>query len=253
MATIKYRLNDDAELRAEFTKELRIGSDRERNQLVLPAAAGVAAEHAIITRAVVGKLPVLVDLAGHSLRVNRQTVVSLKVLHHGDKIQVGNAQLELREMQIRIMTNASYSRCPVCTNSFELGAEIVCCPNCQAQHHKVCWFSVPRCSIFACQYPIHETVIQALSPPCNFITKLEKSSKLVLKQKACAASQQRDVVPFQENNDVAFCPSCEAALHLECWLNIQKCPSCRYDIKKLIDNVFDAPAPAAVSQLEIKA
>lgn len=243
MATIKYRLNGGPEQKVEFTKELRIGANRERNQLALPPAAGVASEHAIITRAVVGKLPVLVDLAGHGLRVNSQNVVSLKVLHHGDKIQVGNAELELREMQIRRMTGVSYQKCPVCTNRLQSEDEIVSCPNCQTQHHKLCWFSVPRCSTFACQYPIHETVIQALSPPCTFIMSLEKSSKLVLTQKVCAASQQRDVVPFQQHNDVAFCPKCEAALHLQCWLTSPKCPACAYDIKGLLNLVFDAPRP----------
>lgn len=247
MATINYQLGEGLPQKVEFTKELRIGADAQRNQLVLPAAV-VATEHAIITRAVVGKLPVLVDLAGYGLRVNRHNVVSLKVLHHGDKIQVGDIELELREMQIKRLTGALNHHCPVCDDVFNEGDEIVNCPNCQQTHHRFCWFEGEHCSTFACQYPIHETVIQALSPPCIFVTKLERTHKLVTKRKICAASAQRDVVPFQQNNDVAFCPKCDAALHLQCWLSSANCPACHYDIKQLIDTVFDATPPAASPQ-----
>jgi hypothetical protein len=39
--------------------------------------------------------------------VNRQPVVTLKVLHHGDAIEVGRAQLLLREMQIKRLVAGS--------------------------------------------------------------------------------------------------------------------------------------------------
>ena len=247
MATINYRLDAGPVQKVEF-KELRIGSDPERNNLVLPSAAGVASEHAIITRAVVGKLPVLVDLAGYNLKVNRQNVVSLKVLHHGDKIYVGNTELELREMQIRKSKGTLHKRCQVCTEPTLENEEIVNCPNCETPHHRECWFHLERCSTLGCEYPIVETIIQALSPPCTFIRKLEKTHKLVANQKVCAASEQRDVVPFQPDNDIAFCPKCEAALHLQCWLASENCPACRYDNKQLMDTVFDAPPPEEAPQ-----
>ena len=250
MATINYQLGDGSVQKVEFTKELRIGSDAEQSQLVLPAAAGVAKEHAIITRAMVGKLPVLLDLAGHGLRVNGQNVVSLKVLHHGDRIQVGQTELELREMQIRKLTVASKHLCPISADALKEGQEVVSCPNCETLHHRSCWFEGERCSSYGCLYPIQETVIQALSPPCTFVTRLEKTHKLVTKQKVCPAGVQRDMIPFQQNDDVAFCPKCEAALHLQCWLSRANCPACRYDIKQLMDQVFDGPLALESSQTE---
>ena len=247
MATINYRLSDGPVNKLEFRKELRIGSDAERNELVLPVAARVASEHAIITRAVVGKLPVLVNLAGYGLRVNRQNVVSLRVLRHGDTIDIGDTELELREMQIKRLTGVANRVCPSCDDVLQENEEIVSCPNCERVHHRVCWFEGEYCSTFACQYPIHQTAIQALSPPVTFVTKLEKSHKLVANKKVCAANPQSDLgVPFQQHNDVAFCPKCEAALHLHCWLTSANCPACNYDIKQLMDTVFDAPSTKAI-------
>ena len=246
MSAINYRFNNGPLNKEEFTKELRIGADNNLNHLVLPASAGVASQHAIIIRAVVGKLPVLVSLAGSGLRVNRQTVVSLRVLHHGDRIEVGSAELELREIQIKRMPEVAHRVCPVCDGTLKVNDEVVSCPNCERTHHRGCWFDAEHCSTFACQYPIHQTVIQALSPPVSFITKLEKSHKLVTNQKVCSSSAQSDLgVPFQQNDDVAFCPKCEAALHLRCWLASAKCPGCLYDIKHLIDAVFEAPSVAS--------
>ena len=240
MATMSYRINDGPAATVEFTKELRIGSDAERNKLVLPATLGIAGEHAIVTRTVVGKLPVLVNLAGSGLRVNRQNVVSLKVLHHGDKIQVGATELELREMQIRRLTAALPNECRFCYLDMKTSDEIVSCPNCQTPHHKVCWFKQKHCSNEACLYPVRERIIKALASRCTFVTSLESSSSLVLKQKRCPANQDIDGQPFQPDQDVAFCPNCEATLHVECWVGLDKCPACPYNIKDLFDEVFDA-------------
>jgi hypothetical protein len=58
----------------------------------------------------------------------------------------------------------------------------------------------------------------------------------------CAAGSPSDLVPFQREQDVAFCPSCEAPFHLDCWLCLAFCTGCRYDVRALIDKVFDAEA-----------
>ncbi|HXD30181.1 MAG TPA: RING finger protein [Pyrinomonadaceae bacterium] len=251
MAAINYRFNDGPLNKVEFTREeLRIGADSNLNHLVLPASAGVASQHAIITRAVVGKLPVLVSLAGYGLRVNRQTVVSLRVLHHGDRIEVGSAELELREIQIKKLPEGAQRVCAVCDGALKANDEVVSCPNCDRAHHRGCWFEGEHCSTFACEYPIHQTVIQALSPPVSFMTKLEKSHKLATNQKVCLATncpERGFGVPFQQNDDVAFCPKCEAALHLRCWLASAKCPGCLYDIKHLIDMVFEGPSVQSIA------
>lgn len=248
MSAINYRFNNGPLNKVEFTRELRIGADNNLNHLVLPASAGVASQHAIITRAVVGKLPVLVSLAGSGLRVNRRTVVSLRVLHHGDRIEVGSAELQLREIQIKRMAEGAHGMCPVCADALKVNDEIVRCPNCERTHHRGCWFNEEHCSTPGCQYPIHQTVIQALSPPVNFITKLERSHKLVTNQKVCLSNPQSDLgMPFQQNEDVAFCPKCEGALHLRCWLASTKCPGCLYDIKHLMDTVFEAPSVDSIA------
>lgn len=244
MAVIIYQGEGGLDRKLEFgPEELRIGSEAGRNQLLLPADCGAAAEHAVITRTVIGKLPVLVDLTGHGLRVNGQPVIALKVLHHGDTIDIGGARLMLREMQIKRLPadpRASRKKCPFCTDDLRGGDEVIACPNCGVLHHRECWFQMTLCSTDGCQYPIHETVMKALSPSCTFISKLEPESKLVVGRQECPAGRPKDLVPFQKEQDVAFCPSCEAPFHLDCWLCLPVCPRCRYDVKSLIDEVFDA-------------
>jgi hypothetical protein len=241
MSVFLHQPEDGPSSKVEFRTELHIGSDPALNQLVLPERCGVAPEHVVVTRAVIGKLPVLVDLAGFGVRVNRQRVITIRVLHHGDTVEIGNARLLLREMEIRKLGAGSQHanrKCPVCTIDLKVDEEVVSCPNCDLLHHRDCWFGIPICSTDGCQYPIHETVMKVLSPSCTFMSKLEKESKLVTAQQRCAAATTRDLVPFQQNQDVAFCPSCELPFHLECWLVLARCTGCRHDIKSVIDEVF---------------
>jgi ribosomal protein L37AE/L43A len=246
MSVLMCREEGALERRVEFERELRIGSDAGRDGLVLSEALGVAAEHAVITRAVIGKLLVLVDLTGVGLRVNRQRVTTLRVLHHGDIIEVGRVQLVLREIQIRRLAAAKgrYKLCVPCSDDLRPGEEVVFCPNCAVPHHRHCWFSIPICSTDGCQYPIRETAIKALSPPCAFLVNLEQGAKLIAEKRKCDAGTRLDVVAFQEGDDVALCPSCEAPFHLRCWLGLERCTLCSYEVRALLDRVFDAESSA---------
>ncbi len=250
MALMVY-LGDEGDSRSvAFKKELRMGADAERNQLVLPAAHGIDAEHAVVMRTAVGGLPVLIDLAGHDLKVNGQRVISLRVLHHGDTIQIGAASLMLRELQIiKLPADSRWTEkeCAVCGLKLKPETEVVACPLCEVPHHRECWFDLVVCSTYACQYPIHETVIRALSPPISFERKLEKESKLVKERQLCVAGKKVDLVPFQRDQNVARCPSCNTPFHLNCWLSLTVCPQCSYGIKALISQVFSSEHEAAAA------
>jgi Zn finger protein HypA/HybF involved in hydrogenase expression len=254
MALMVY-LGDNGDTKGvAFKKELRMGADAGRNQLVLPAEQGVDAEHAIVMRAAVGGLPVLIDLAGHDLKVNGQRVISLRVLHHGDTIQIGDAGLMLRELQIiKLPANSRWAgkECASCTLNLEPEMEVVACPLCEVPHHRECWFELTVCSTYACQYPIHETVMRALSPPINFERNLGKESKLLKESQLCVAGKKIDLVPFQRGQNVARCPSCNTPFHLNCWLSLKVCPQCSYGVKALISQVFasehELPQSAAKS------
>lgn len=227
---------------------LRIGSDASANQLVLPAALGVAVTHAAIVRISNG-LPILVDLAGRGITVNGVRVVSLKVLRHDDQIGIGRVRLTLREMEItRLTAGASRSagRCPVCKVSFQDNDEIISCPRCQFVHHRNCWFSMANCSTYACDYRIQETVMNALAKQVKFQRRLEADSELAQKAARCAARAKRDMIAFQKGDTVAHCPgsNCRAIFHLSCWAGFDSCTKCGYRVKQLLDGVF-APNPDA--------
>jgi hypothetical protein len=58
----------------------------------------------------------------------------------------------------------------------------------------------------------------------------------------CPANNRKDVVPFQPGEFVAYCPSpsCRTPFHLECWLMLQTCPRCQYDVQGLIERTFSS-------------
>lgn len=226
----------------EFSEGVRIGSDPQRNDVVLPMEWGVAPEHAVIARAVLNRMPVLVDLSGGDTWVNGRRVVRLQVLHHGDILQVGQASLTLWEVRIARLPAGSRTvgrECPVCKVEFMAGDEVIACPRCRTVHHRDCWFSIPICSFYGCEYPVHETVTSILAPWVAF-EELGEQSELVKREVQCRAGNPRDQVPFQKKQRVAYCPQCNTPFHLECWLTLTQCPVCQYGVKTLIDQVFGA-------------
>jgi Prokaryotic RING finger family 1/FHA domain len=236
----------------EFRAETSIGSDPDLVALALAADLGVAAEHAVILRSTVTNMPVLVDLQGDSTYVNGLQVAEIKVLHQGDIITLGRARLTFWEVSITRVSprNRAIGReCPVCTEEFRIGDMVIACPRCNTVHHSDCWFAIPICCFFTCEYPIHEIVMDALAPTVNFERSLDRRSKLVeLKDGEdilqpgvhCSAGNPRDQVPFQLQQTVAYCPTCNTPYHLECWLGMSSCVICRYNVSLLIHQVFAA-------------
>src|ERR1041385_8078718 len=98
MANIIFLDRDRKQKTVRLRDSVRIGSDAGRNQIVLPAEWGVAPEHVVMTRSAANKLPVLIDLTGSEVTVNRVPVLSLQVLGHGDQIGIGQARLTLAEV-----------------------------------------------------------------------------------------------------------------------------------------------------------
>jgi uncharacterized C2H2 Zn-finger protein len=251
MTVLTYQDAEGRHREYEFCQEVRIGSDLSRNEVVLPAALGVMREHAVITRSALNHLPVLVDLADGGTRVNDRRAVNVQVLRHGDELQLGQARLTLWEVRISRLKSGAHMvgrECPVCSDSFRAGDEVIACPRCPTVYHRDCWFSISICAYSGCEYPIHETVMDALSTWISFDRQLEegsslvesrdKENKLVRKGVSCRAGQRRDQVPFQMGQKVARCPSCETPFHLECWLGMDHCPVCSYNVRDLVNRVF---------------
>jgi len=243
MAILIYQDASGRYMEREFSEEVRIGSDPQRNDVVLPAEWDVAPEHAVITRSALNRMPLLVDLIGRGTKVNGQQIVRIRVLRQGDDLQIGQARLTLWEVRIaRLLAGSRVvgRECPVCTDEFRAGDEVVVCPRCRTVHHRDCWFRIQVCAYYGCGYPIHETVMDTLAPWVVFDRKLDGESELVRNKKSCVAGNQSDQAPFQEGQKVAYCPSCHTPFHLECWLRLVHCPVCQYPVRELINRVFAA-------------
>lgn len=237
------------------TAEIRIGADADWSTLCLPAALGVAPQHAIITRAALSRLPLLIDRAGSGTWVNDHPVVRLRVLRQGDVIRLGRAQLTVWEVQIRRLGSddpAVGQKCPVSRRKLQPGDEVIACPGCGAVHLRDAWFLVQHCAA-GCGYPNREVILETLPAEVPVERALDADSRLVERiengrviqeGQRCRAGQARDQVPFQPGQHVAFCPACQAPFHLECFLTLTVCPACQYPIRALIDRACLAESEA---------
>lgn len=149
MAILKYQDETHQDCEREFTAMLSIGSNRQSIQAVLqgeivllPASLGVAPHHATIvfskTRYHDG-LFILVGAGDRPVKVNGQPVVSIKVLHHGDKIQLDRANLIFYELSIsRLSQNERAKKCSLCTEDLAVGDEVIFCPHCTLPYCRTC-------------------------------------------------------------------------------------------------------------------
>lgn len=201
---------------------------------------------AIITRAKVYQVPLLVNLRGDPhVRVNGRRVVGLRVLRQGSRLQIGAMEMLFWEMTLQEVTVGSAligKRCPVCRLDYRTGDEVVICPRCGVPHHKECWFEHEFCSNPGCLYPIRATLKRLLAGRGVLIEQLAANSPVVTQGKRCLAGTPGvDAQPFQAGQYVAYCPNsaCGAAFHLECWVSLGNCPACgKYDVSKLLRSVF---------------
>ena len=247
MAILIFRTSDGSILERDFTAELGIGTASE-NEFRLPLGLKVASRHAMIARSTFFQVPVLVDLAGEAARtrVNGRRVVQLKTLRHKDVLEVGQARLEFWEVMIRNVIPGSSligQRCLVCFDSIRSGDQTVACPRCQSPYHKGCWFYLSTCAYYGCGYPVQETLRRVLAPWMRF-EKVEEESALVRDKTICRAGNERDQGAFKQQDYVAYCPECQTPFHAECWLALERCTVCQYDVDSLIRRVLDPGASA---------
>lgn len=229
--------------------DICLGTDSAWSSVVLPAECGVAARHAVITRSILNRLLLVVDLTGDQTRVNQHPVVTLRVLRQGDTLSLGRCELTIWEVTItRLRTGnpAIGQKCPVSRRTFQAGDVVIACPGCGTVHERDAWFLVEHCAA-GCGYPNREIILDTLPTEVQVERRLDAESRLVerieqgrvLQDGAyCQAGQARDQVPFQTEQHAVYCPSCQSPFHLECFLTLPACPICQFDIESLINRVF---------------
>lgn len=231
--------------------EIRIGTDEDWGDVVFSADFGVAPRHAVIVRSVLNRLLMIVDLTGNQTWVNRHRVVNVRVLRQGDVVRVGRGEFRVWEVQIRHLEDGNPAvgqKCPVSRRVLEVGDAVIACPGCGTVHERDAWFLIKTCAA-DCGYPNREVVINTLPAGVQLERALDSDSRLVERIEQgrtiqegehCQAGQARDQVPFQEGQDVVYCPSCQTPFHLECFVTLHECPVCQHDIRALIDQAFMA-------------
>lgn len=262
MSVLMYEDLDGEQKEYEFKEEISLGSDEKaislrsdpkQGRILLAEELGVSPLHAMILRSTLTRAPMLVNLAGPNTWVNDRPVVGIQILRQRDIIRLAQARLTLWEIWIiSVKPGNSFigKECQVCTDLFEVGDEVICCPDCEVPYHLTCWLLQSKCPNYRCTYSARATTIEALLTSVPFEFNLAEDSPLIeirsednlIKQEGrkCAAGQRRDKVAFQTGNSIAYCPAleCQTPYHFECWLKLEKCTVCGYNIKQLIQQVF---------------
>jgi hypothetical protein len=239
------------------TEDVRLGTDAQWSNVLLPDEMGVIPRHAILSRSGLNRLLMLLDLSGDQTWVNQHPVVRIRVLRQGDRVLLGRCTLDVWEVQIRTLQPGDAAvgqKCPVSRRVLKVGDEVITCPGCGAVHERDAWFLIERCAA-GCGYPNREVMMDTLPAWIAIERHLDQESRLIEKVEngqvlqvgeTCRAGQARDQVPFQEGQNALYCPSCQSPFHLECFLTLPACPVCQYDISALIRQTLNADGEEAV-------
>ncbi|HTK06542.1 MAG TPA: FHA domain-containing protein [Ktedonobacteraceae bacterium] len=250
MPTLRYINRQNQWEEKTFARTIYIGTEpraetAETESLQLPPDPYMSAEHALVTRSELTLKPVLVDLCGCDTRVNGVPIQQLKVLHHGNAIYLGKTSLFFSEIRI-IKLKEDSGHCPLCGDPLLAGEEAIVCPRYPSILHSECWFSTRKCPDAGCEYPNYDVIMDSLGAypwHIRFERALPFDSPLIQQGLSCSANQVRDFVPFQRNEAVVYCPGkllhpCNISYHLQCWLEMAKCPNCGYEIREVLTTTF---------------
>jgi len=102
-----------------------------------------------------GKWLLIPRMGAAPILLNSITVAGMKILAHGDVVELGEFQLRLAEETIEVPAAGdelirSGLECPWCHDTFRAGVEVTRCPRCGTPHHRTCWLdggcaSRPHC------------------------------------------------------------------------------------------------------------
>jgi hypothetical protein len=103
-----------------------------------------------------GRRWLVLDGGGAGLRVNGYPVPALKVLDHGDVVEVAGWRLRLdEEVEEVLVADSPLLRqlCPVCLEHFLAGESVLHCPIDKLAQHTWCWEkNRGRCAAPRCRY-----------------------------------------------------------------------------------------------------
>lgn len=160
-----------------------LGTERENRSLHLPAGEptpqvqflvfGVDGVKFVVERAagciaaflrVRGNWVVMAPTGNGSLSVNGLSAPSLKILDHGDVLEVAGLRLQLSTFSEVILPPESPliqegKACPVCLKNFATDDKVIFCPVCDLAHHVDCFRFTEKC---------------ASNPFCGFIVPEEE-------------------------------------------------------------------------------
>ena len=108
-----------------------------------------------------GRWVLMAPPGNNTISVNQAPVIALKILDHGDQVEVGGLQLRfIAEVTETLTADSTLIRegkaCPWCQVSFEVGDQVVFCPRCGLGHHAQCWDESGKCGSYPfCGYIVH--------------------------------------------------------------------------------------------------
>jgi len=200
-------------------------------------------------------------LQAPDLMVNGRVGDGLRVLRHGDRIFIGNAELHYMELAVRPVSGDAElkgQRCAsaTCTDvTLSEVDEYVSCPWCGKAYHASCWMALGQCAgqPRGC-YPVRR-VLQA---EFHDKLKLEKMPDWPEPARMCRArceevnpqGERLPSAPLNAGQNYLPCPNpeCRVPYHVDCWMRMRgPCRACGFDFTDMFDSRLDGTDKGAFS------
>ena len=178
-------------------------------------------------------------LAGHHVRVNERLLDGIRVLRHGDVIQLGTARLLYLDFAVlklkpgsKLLTRScSLNRCKELFTLEEFNSEVVVCPWCASPYHARCWLAMERCGTQDC-YPIRRMLLAEIGEH----VKLEKAGAEADEGHLYCAARCENPEITNANQMLIRCPNvnCGAPYHAGCWFSFRAlCLECADELTSI--------------------
>lgn len=182
-------------------------------------------------------------LSGDAIFINNRHLEMIRVLRHGDELQIAGVQLLYLDFVPRRLTEGSpihQQRCALsgCTKAWKTGVEIIVCPWCGQTYHAACWLRLKHCVTPDC-YPIRQMLLAELSGQIKLDKMVETPN---ITGQLCVARCRRNE-PIKVGEEILRCPNSQCGVyHPDCWLAMRgPCPECKLDIPNVLNQwVFRA-------------
>jgi len=186
-------------------------------------------------------------LGGAGISIAGRPIAGIRVLRHGDLIEMGGPELLYLDVSVRQLQAKPSGRCfsPTCSKpSVDEGS--ISCPWCTNLYHTSCWLHLKECADRGC-YPIRRLLLAELAGELA-PSRMEATSDAKLRVCTARCTAQHEALLIAAGAEVLRCPRCKSPYHPGCLLSLRgSCPKCDLDLRRLVAHAVFHSEPGVAS------